>query len=134
MFISNNRASFHLWWKENLVKHQKVSKYYENDCTYFNIGFDNETGSSYSRIIFWAMNISRIYTKLWKELEKFNLYQSWQFRLICKCLNFTEKRKKSSQRKKLKLPMLEYYSLCGKVKFSEIHPTHITIYSFWRTM
>ena len=32
MFISNNRASFHLWWKENLVKHQKVSKYYENDC------------------------------------------------------------------------------------------------------
>ena len=22
MFISNNRASFHLWWKENLLKHQ----------------------------------------------------------------------------------------------------------------
>ena len=33
MLISNNRALFHLWWKENLVKHQKVSKYYENDCT-----------------------------------------------------------------------------------------------------
>ena len=31
-FISNNRASFHLRWKENLLKHQKVSKYYENDC------------------------------------------------------------------------------------------------------
>ena len=31
MFISNNRASFHLWWKENLVKHQKVLKYFEND-------------------------------------------------------------------------------------------------------
>ena len=31
MFISNNR-SFHLWWNENLVKHQNVSKYYENDC------------------------------------------------------------------------------------------------------
>ena len=29
MFISNNRASSHLLWKENLVKHQKVSKYYE---------------------------------------------------------------------------------------------------------
>ena len=28
---SNNRASFHLWGKGNLVKHQKVSKYYEND-------------------------------------------------------------------------------------------------------
>ena len=32
MFINNNHASFHLPWKENLVKHQNVSKYYENDC------------------------------------------------------------------------------------------------------
>ena len=31
-FTSNNRASFHLWWKENLVKHHQVSKYYETDC------------------------------------------------------------------------------------------------------
>ena len=29
IFISNNRASFHLWWKQNFLKHQKVSKYYE---------------------------------------------------------------------------------------------------------
>ena len=33
MFISNNRASFHLRWKENLVKYQKVSKSYETDCS-----------------------------------------------------------------------------------------------------
>ena len=32
MFKSNNRPSFHLWWKENLVKHQQVSKYYANYC------------------------------------------------------------------------------------------------------
>ena len=31
MFITNNRTSFHLWWKEDLVKYQKVSKYYENN-------------------------------------------------------------------------------------------------------
>ena len=31
MFISNNHTSFHLWWKENLVKHQKVLKHYGND-------------------------------------------------------------------------------------------------------
>ena len=31
-FISNSRASFHLWWKENLVKHQRVSRYYHYDC------------------------------------------------------------------------------------------------------
>ena len=33
MFISNNCTLFHLWRKENLVKHQKVSKYYETDCS-----------------------------------------------------------------------------------------------------
>ena len=32
MFITNNHASFHLWWKENLLNHQKVSKYYEHGC------------------------------------------------------------------------------------------------------
>ena len=32
MFLSNNRASFHLWWKENLLKHQKVSEYCESGC------------------------------------------------------------------------------------------------------
>ena len=34
MFLSNNRASLQLWWKENLLKYQKVLKYYENDCRY----------------------------------------------------------------------------------------------------
>ena len=33
MFITNNNDSFHLRWKENLVKHQKVSKYYDQDCS-----------------------------------------------------------------------------------------------------
>ena len=32
MFIGNNRTSFHLRLQENLVKYQKVSSYYENDC------------------------------------------------------------------------------------------------------
>ena len=31
-FINNNHASFHFWLKENLIKHRKVSKYYENGC------------------------------------------------------------------------------------------------------
>ena len=31
MFITNSRALFQLWRKENLVKHQKVSKYCENE-------------------------------------------------------------------------------------------------------
>ena len=31
MFMSNNLPSLHLWRKKNLVKHCKVSKYYETD-------------------------------------------------------------------------------------------------------
>ena len=30
-FITNNHLLLHLCWKENLVKHQKVSKYYDHD-------------------------------------------------------------------------------------------------------
>ena len=32
MFIIGNHDLFHFWGKENLVKHQKVSKYYGQDC------------------------------------------------------------------------------------------------------
>ena len=44
--ISNNRASFHLWRKENLVKHQKVSKYYENDRRILLVAFGNDCQST----------------------------------------------------------------------------------------
>ena len=37
MFITNNHASLHLWWKEILVKYQKISKYYVHDCTDLNV-------------------------------------------------------------------------------------------------
>ena len=33
MLISNNHRSFYSWWKKNLVKHQKVSRYCGNDCS-----------------------------------------------------------------------------------------------------
>ena len=40
MFISNNPASFHLWWKESLVKHHK---YYTIDCgSYYCSRADNQ--------------------------------------------------------------------------------------------
>ena len=45
-FISNNRASFHLWRKESLVKHQKVSKYYENDRRILLVAFGNDCQST----------------------------------------------------------------------------------------
>ena len=33
MFITNNHSSVHLCRKENSIKHQKVSKYYDHDCS-----------------------------------------------------------------------------------------------------
>ena len=32
IFISNNGTLIHFWERKNFEKHQKVSKYYENDC------------------------------------------------------------------------------------------------------
>ena len=32
--ITNNHSSFQLWLKGNLINHQKVSKYYENYCSF----------------------------------------------------------------------------------------------------
>ena len=32
MFINNNHVWLHLWWKGNLLNHQKVSKYFKYDC------------------------------------------------------------------------------------------------------
>ena len=40
MFIINNHASFHLWWQKNLVKYQKVSKYYDHYCSSYNLFVD----------------------------------------------------------------------------------------------
>ena len=47
MFVSNKRAWFHLWRKENLVKHKKLSKYYENDLDWI-IGFVHKTAEIHS--------------------------------------------------------------------------------------
>ena len=35
MCIRSNDALFHLWWKENHLKHQKVSRYYDQDYHIF---------------------------------------------------------------------------------------------------
>ena len=38
-FITNNQASFHLWGKKKLVKHQNFSKYYDHSCRLLKILF-----------------------------------------------------------------------------------------------
>ena len=95
-------------------------------------------GNFFVYLIFWIyllqnyfLSISQGYMQNFEKNSK---------NLICirvnnfaKPVNFKIPRE-SSQRKKLKLSRLEYYSLCGKVNFNIKYPTDITIYSFWRTM
>ena len=47
MFIANNHASFHVWWKENLFKHQIVSNIWRWFSTYF-CGKSNRNGNNIS--------------------------------------------------------------------------------------
>ena len=46
-FVTNNQASIHLWWKENLVKRQKFSKYYSHGCSW------TSPGCSYHLELHW---------------------------------------------------------------------------------
>ena len=49
MFITNNHDSFHLWCKKNLVKHQNVSKYYDQNCS--SINYPRSTIHLFSKIL-----------------------------------------------------------------------------------
>ena len=83
MFTSNNRASFRLWWKKNLVKHQKVSEYYENDCRFlcFCVRHKFQNLSCHHRPCwikevtllcnFWARNLAPIFHLVQNISEKY---------------------------------------------------------------
>ena len=86
MFISNNRKWFHLWWKEDLLKHQRVSKHYENDCSMisnlknyikhiFDVPFQFR-GSDLQQII----PLRSIYnnSQIWYNLLNWNLSLVWR--------------------------------------------------------
>ena len=71
MFISNNRASFHLWWNENLVRYQKISKYYQNDCKYVNDSNNNINTTVYQKctniILIWIGSL--LHNWKWRTLK-----------------------------------------------------------------
>ena len=50
MLVSNNHTSIHLQWKKNLVKHQKVSKIYANDCSSCSVKHSTKILQSYGKI------------------------------------------------------------------------------------
>ena len=64
ILISNNHTSFHLWWNENVVKHPKVSKYYETDCSSFKV---LKTSQAITRSRWASVEID---LELWLSYEK----------------------------------------------------------------
>ena len=69
MFVSNNCASFDMGWKGNLVKHQKVSKCYENDCRSSCLEplpslhfFGRNMNSTYALFLYVSMYILNLFT------------------------------------------------------------------------
>ena len=59
MFITNNHASLHLWWKKNLLNHEEVSKSWEHDSTEFQFKL--------AILIFWTKSASKQYFLFKKE-------------------------------------------------------------------
>ena len=72
-FIGNNHVSFRLWWKENLINYQKVSKYYEDDCRW-NLNGENLLLLT-SNIVF--RQLARILATLRNaQRKKYNIFDS----------------------------------------------------------
>ena len=79
MFITNNHASLHLLWKENLVWNQKVFKYYVHYCRiveYLQLGdwTTNEnplTFPIFPRKFKNRLNTSLIYNLIWIKFKYF---------------------------------------------------------------
>ena len=76
MFIKINRVSFHLWCKENLLKHQKASKYYESGCTFSGVytHFDSFLPEVYKvdmiyNLAYRCFKICSAWTKFYEELK-----------------------------------------------------------------
>ena len=96
---------------ESTLNLENIKGIYQENCFVYHI-----TGSTYFRTIFRAMYISKIYISNFERNSK---------NPICIRVNtFAESvHFQISQRKKLN-------SLYGKVNFSVIHLTHVTIYCF----
>ena len=89
MFITNNHALFYLWWKEILVKFQKVFKYYVHDCNSKHYNNTAESIKLIREIIIPYIEKERISLKLLKtqpallmEWNIQNLYAQKVFHMV----------------------------------------------------
>ena len=75
-FITNNHALFHMWWKENLLNHQKASKYYGYDCRYglrSIFCFKSKLLESIESVVLWRIEIP----DCWGETETISKFSVW---------------------------------------------------------
>ena len=89
MLISNNRPYFHLWWKENLVKLQQVSKDYVNDS------LQNFVLLFISLLPIKFFKNSHIWSKLYLIFRKNVLKQTWN------CFNTKFQAQRKARKKQL---------------------------------
>ena len=95
MFITNNYISLHLWWKENLVIQQNISKYYEHSCRIQFTPVDWWIGNC------WVISIcSKVY---WYPINKHNKEHT--------ASGFSTKKKLIGQKKKNEIPLPMFRSI-----------------------
>ena len=97
-------ALFHLWWKENLVQHQKVSKYYENECRLI--------------LVCWILWWSSLFVPLDSKyiLQANLLKKSYLFTL--KLCNYT------LSHMLISMVMFRIFYTCNNATFSDFHVTY----------
>ena len=98
----NMRASFHLWWNENLVEYWKVSTCYENDCLqnflllFMSLLTTPTVQNSYTYSRFYFIFQNNVLKKTWKSFNTTFLPQ-WKYKkgsyhiLQRNCSNFSLK-------------------------------------------
>ena len=88
MFITNNQPLFQLWWKENLVKHQKVSKYYDHDCSLFSHSFIYLSNNLWDGYINDKLKISIDFKNKQRKCMK-QCFLKWKNILFWNCIQYT---------------------------------------------
>ena len=84
MFISNNRASFLLWWKKNLVKHQNLLNIMQMIVDYFSMCIKNMASRTRLMIPFQPRSLIKMENlqsrtwKFWRSSET-----NWNFNSPC---------------------------------------------------
>ena len=127
MFITNNHPSFQLWWKENLFKHQKVSKYYDHDCSLFSHSFIYLSNNLWDGYINDKLKISMDFKNKQRKCMK-QYFLKWKSILFWNCIQYNIHWDKIQMLKKF--PSDKIKSTKNALCFLLQAPTHQSFFLF----